>query len=141
MPLLPQSQLTQESQKLYEEVKRKQDLVKQLEEEIGTASQQLEEVSLRTAFERSRTDAYPSFRFSDGASSGNTSNGSDAPVDGTGAYDRAGQVVARHISEIAVYIPSLLECVVMHCLYHDFLRSETSCRCTVAVTASMSGHD
>lgn len=38
-------QLTRESQTLYEEVKRKQDLVKQLEEEIGTASQQLEEVS------------------------------------------------------------------------------------------------
>jgi hypothetical protein len=43
--LPPQSQLTKESQTLYEEVKRKQDLVKQLEEEIGTASQQLEEVS------------------------------------------------------------------------------------------------
>jgi hypothetical protein len=40
-------QLTKESQTLYEEVKRKQDLVKQLEEEIGTASQQLEEVNLQ----------------------------------------------------------------------------------------------
>lgn len=40
------SQLTKESQTLYEDVKRKQDLVKQLEEEIGTASQQLEEVRL-----------------------------------------------------------------------------------------------
>jgi hypothetical protein len=48
--LLPLSylQLTKESQTLYEEVKRKQDLVKQLEEEIGTASQQLEEVSLQS---------------------------------------------------------------------------------------------
>ncbi|KAJ9108293.1 hypothetical protein QFC20_003453 [Naganishia adeliensis] len=36
-------ELTKESQTLYEDVKRKQDLVKQLEEEIGTASQQLEE--------------------------------------------------------------------------------------------------
>jgi hypothetical protein len=43
------SQLTKESQTLYEDVKKKQDLVKQLEEEIGTASQQLEEVRLRKA--------------------------------------------------------------------------------------------
>ncbi|KAJ9099828.1 hypothetical protein QFC21_003828 [Naganishia friedmannii] len=36
-------ELTRESQTLYEEVKKKQDMVKQLEEDIGTASEQLEE--------------------------------------------------------------------------------------------------